>query len=172
MVTTNKSTEDPLTELAIHSANALKRRGETIAVSESSMGGLVSAALVAVPGASDYFLGGATIYTHESRMQLLGMDKSALKGIRPATEEYALLCARTMHQKLASTWALAETGATGPDANPYRDPPGTAWIALVGSTEQGPVELTLRIDTGSNSREANMWTFARQALDFLLETLS
>ncbi|RLA46550.1 MAG: damage-inducible protein [Gammaproteobacteria bacterium] len=165
------STVNKLTELASSAANALKRRGDTIAVSESSMGGLVSAALVAVPGASAYFLGGATIYTHESRKQLLGMDEAALKGIRPATEEYALLCARTIHKKLGSTWALAETGATGPDANPYMDPPGTAWIAIVGIAESGPIEKTLRIGTGSNDRETNMWAFTQEALDFLVETI-
>lgn len=156
-----------LTTLAIPVAEKLKARGETIAVSESSVAGLISAALVAVPGASDYFSGGATIYTHRARHQLLGIEKSALEGIRPATEAYALLCARTIRQRLASTWALAETGATGPGANPYMDPPGTAWIAIVG-----PGETTLRIDTGSNDREANMWAFARQALAGLNELLT
>ena len=137
---TRENTEGVLSDLAITVASLLKQRDETIAVSESSMGGLVSAALVAIPGASAYFLGGATIYTHNGRFDLLDMDKAALKGIRPATEEYALLCARTIQQKLGSTWALAETGATGPEANPYRDPPGTAWIAIVGSVENGAME--------------------------------
>lgn len=155
-----------LGELAAAAADALKTTGGTIAVAESSMGGLVSAALVAVPGASNYFLGGVTIYTHESRQQLLGLDQAALQGMRPATEAYALLCARTIHQKMRSTWALAETGASGPSANPYMDPPGTAWIALVG-----PVEKTLRIVTGDNGREANMWAFARQALALLSATI-
>lgn len=160
-----------LTELAIDASLKLKQRGHTLAISESSMGGLVSAALVAIPGASEYFLGGATIYTHQSRKQLLGMDEAALQGIRPATEEYALLCARTIREQLGSTWAMAETGATGPDANLYTDPPGTAWIAIVGCAEVGSIEKTLRIETGSNDREANMWVFARQALDFLVETI-
>lgn len=162
---------NPLTNLAINAANELKQRDHTVAISESSMGGLVSAALVAVAGASEYFLGGATIYTHQSRNKLLGMDEAALKDIRPATEEYALLCARTIHKKLGSTWAMAETGATGPSANPYMDPPGTAWIAIVGTARNGPLEKTLRIETGSNDREANMWAFARQALDFLVKTI-
>ncbi|MBV1931100.1 MAG: CinA family protein [Porticoccaceae bacterium] len=173
---TSKNTEGALSDLAIKVAGLLKQRGETITVSESSMGGLVSASLVAVPGASAYFLGGATIYTHKSRIELLDMDEAALKGIRPATEEYALLCARTIQHKLGSTWALAETGATGPEANPYSDPPGTAWIAIVGSVENDsketkPVSKTLRIETNNNNREANMWAFAREALDFLAQTL-
>ena len=162
----------PLTELTQGVAGLLIRRGETIAVSESSMGGLVSAALVAIPGASKYYLGGATIYTHESRMQLLGIGKQALQGIRPATEAYALLCARSIRQRLGSTWALAETGATGPTTNPYMDPPGTAWIALVGAPGTGYLEKTLRIETGDNDREQNMWAFARQALTFVRDTLS
>ena len=151
-----------LTELASEVSAALKKRGETLAVCESSVGGLISAALVAIPGASSYFLGGATIYTLESRKQLLGMDEAMLKGIRPATEEYALLCARTIQKKLGSTWALAETGATGPTTNPYMDPPGTACFAVTG-----PLEKCMKISTGSNHRENNMWDFARQALDFL-----
>lgn len=158
---------DQLTKLATPVAEKLRARGETIAVSESSVAGLISAALVAVPGASDYFLGGATIYTHRARQQLLGMDRNALEGIRPATKAYALLCARTMQQRLGSTWALAETGATGPSANSYMDPPGTAWIAIVG-----PRETTLRINTGSNDRETNMWTFAQRALEGLNTLLS
>jgi PncC family amidohydrolase len=169
---TNDNTGGVLSDFAIKVAGLLKQRGETIAVSESSMGGLVSAALVAVPGASAYFLGGATIYTHKSRIELLDMYESVLKGIRPATEEYALLCARTMQQKLGSTWGLAETGATGPTTNPYMDPPGTAWVAIASSSEKGPVEKTLRIATGGNEREANMWAFATGALRFTEETLS
>ena len=155
---------DTLTRLAAKVAAGLAARGETIAVCESSMGGLLSAALVAIPGASGYFLGSATIYTLASRKHLLGMDESQLTGVRPATEAYALLCARTIQKKLGSTWALAETGATGPDANPYMDPPGTAWIAITG-----PKETTLHIETGRHERENNMWRFAELALNGLYE---
>lgn len=140
----------------------LKQSEQTLAVCESSIAGLLSAALVSIPGASSYFLGGTVVYTLESRRRFLGMSDTDMKGIRSATEEYALLCARSIHQQLGGTWALAETGATGPASNPYKDPPGTAWFAVTG-----PIEKTLQINTGHNYREANMWQFAEAALGFL-----
>src|SRR6185369_17557173 len=105
-------------------ASLLKARGETVAVAESSTGGLISAALVAVPGASAYFLGGGVVYTRQSRRVLLDVPDAALEGMRPSTEPYALLMARTAQKNLSSTWALAETGATGPTGNRYGDAAG------------------------------------------------
>ncbi len=144
----------------------LKQDKQTLAVCESSIAGLLSAALVSVPGASAYFLGSTVVYTLESRRQFLDMSDNEMKGIRSATEEYALLCARSIHQKLGSTWALAETGATGPASNPYKDPSGTAWFAVTG-----PIERTLQINTGHNRREENMWQFAEAALGLLEECI-
>ena len=144
----------------------LKQEEQTLAVCESSIAGLLSAALVSVPGASAYFLGGTVVYTLESRRQFLDMSDSDMKGIRSATEEYALLCARSIHKTLGGTWALAETGATGPASNPYKDPPGTAWFAVTG-----PIERTLQIKTGHNRREDNMWQFAEAALGLLEECI-
>ena len=71
-----------LTSLAETAARLLKARGETIAVSESSTGGLISAALLAVPGASSYYLGGGIIYTHAARETLLQIDFKAYPGMR------------------------------------------------------------------------------------------
>lgn len=144
----------------------LKQRRETLAVCESSMAGLLSAALVSVPGASAYFLGSTVVYTLESRRQFLAITDETMKSTRSATEEYALLCAHSIHTSLGGTWALAETGATGPASNPYKDPPGTAWIAVTG-----PIERTLKISTGHNRREENMWQFAEAALGLLEECL-
>ena len=155
-----------LTEIGEAVGDLLKERDETVSVCESSIAGLLSAALVAIPGASRYFLGGTVIYTLESRRQFLGITDEDMNGIRTATEEYALLCARAMHQKMGSTWTLAETGATGPASNPHKDPPGTACFAVIG-----PIERTLKIATGHNRREDNMWEFAEQALVFLEETI-
>ena len=104
----------------------LKARGETIAVAESSVGGLISAALLSVPGASAYFLGGAVVYTRQSRELLLGIPPSAHEGMRPATEPYALLLARTVRQQFSASWGIGETGATGPAGNRYGDPAGHA----------------------------------------------
>ena len=144
----------------------LKQRNETIAVAESSAGGLISAALLAVPGASAYFLGGAVVYTRKARAEQLGIHESELAGIRPSTEPYALLLARAARARLATTWALAETGATGPTGNRYGDAAGHACIALVGAAERA-----ITLETGDADRATNMRAFARTALELLLEGL-
>jgi nicotinamide-nucleotide amidase len=144
----------------------LKARGETIAVAESSVGGLISAALLAVPGASAYFLGGAVVYTRQSREALLGIPPAALHGMRPATEAYAQLLAQTVRQKFSASWGLGETGATGPTGNRYGDPAGHACIALVG-----PSERVITLETGDTDRTANMRAFAKAALELLAERL-
>ena len=142
----------------------LKAQKATIAVAESSAGGLVSAALLAVPGASVYFLGGAVIYTQPARRALLRVEDESLQGIRASTEAYALLKARRIRELLGATWGLSETGASGPTGNRYGDAAGHACIAVAG-----PVEHAITLETGHGDREKNMWAFAARALE-LLET--
>ena len=142
----------------------LRAGGQTVGVAESSAGGLISASLLAVPGASAYFLGGSVVYTHAARRSLLGVPDDAVAGIRASTEPYALLQARKVRELLGTTWGLAETGATGPTGNRYGDAAGHACLAVAG-----PVERVLTLETGQADREANMWAFARAALQ-LLET--
>ncbi len=144
----------------------LKTHSHTIAVAESSAGGLISAALLTVPGASAYFLGGGVIYTYEARRSLLAMPDEAIEGIRASTEEYALRLARQVRDRFETTWGLSETGATGPTGNRYGDAAGHACFAIVG-----PVEETLTLETGSPDREANMWTFTQTALDLLARSI-
>ncbi len=144
----------------------LKTHRHTIAVAESSAGGLISAALLTVPGASAYFLGGGVIYTHEARRSLLAMPDEALEGVRASTEEYALRLARQVRERFETAWGLSETGATGPTGNRYGDAAGHACFAIVG-----PVEDTLTLETGSPDREANMWTFTQTALDLLAQSI-
>jgi nicotinamide-nucleotide amidase len=148
-------------------AALLKERHETIAVAESSTGGLVSAALLAVPGASAYFLGGAVVYTRQARRALLHIPDQALAGMRASTEAYALLLARTARERFAATWSVAETGATGPTGNRYGDAPGHSCIAVAG-----PVERATTLETGSADRLANMRAFAAAALDLLGQALA
>jgi nicotinamide-nucleotide amidase len=144
----------------------LKARGETVAVAESSTGGLIAAALLSAPGASAYFVGGGVIYTQKAREVLLEEDLARHHpGMRPATEAYALLEASVIRQRLSTTWGLGETGATGPAGNRYGDAPGHSCIAVVG-----PKTRSLTIETGQSDREANMWRFAEEALK-LLETV-
>lgn len=156
-----------LLPLAERLGSRLKARGETIAVAESSAGGLISAALLAVPGASAYFLGGAVVYTRQSRELLLGIPPAALEGMRPATEAYASLLARTVREKFSATWGIGETGATGPTGNRYGDPAGHACIAVAG-----PSERVITVETGSADRVANMRAFAEAAFVLLAERLS
>jgi PncC family amidohydrolase len=144
----------------------LKARGETVAVAESSAGGLIAAALLSVTGASAYFLGGAVVYTRRARRTLLAIADEAMAGLRPASEPYATLLARTVAERHGATWGLSETGATGPAGNAYGDPPGHACIGLAG-----PVERVLTVATGSADRQANMHAFAATALETLLEAV-
>ena len=156
-----------LLDLAEKVAAVLKSRRQTIAIAESSTGGLISAALVAVPGASAYFLGGGVVYTRQSRRLLLDIPDAALDGMRPSTEPYALMMARTAQKQFASTWALAETGATGPTGNRYGDAAGHSCIAIAGLAEQA-----MTLETGKPDRLENMYAFTTAALNLLLQTVS
>lgn len=155
-----------LLPLAEAVAERLKARGETVAVAESSTGGLIAAALLAVPGASAYFIGGAVVYTRQARRMLLDIPDAAMAGMRASTEAYALLLARTARQRFPASWALAETGAAGPTGNRYGDAAGHSCLALAG-----PVERSLTLETGSADRRANMRAFAAAALDLLRRSL-
>ncbi len=144
----------------------LKSLKQTLAVAESSSGGLISAALLAVPGASAYFLGGAVVYTGKARMSLMGLPREAVAGMRSASEPYALLLARTARENLGATWGLSETGASGPTGNPYGDAAGHTCLAV-----SGPVEMSFTLETGDSDRLANMDAFARAALRLLATAL-
>jgi PncC family amidohydrolase len=129
----------------------LKERRQTLAIAESSAGGLIDAALVAVPGASAWYLGGCIVYTGAGRSALLGIAPQDMAGLRPASEPFARLLARRVRERLGATWGLSETGASGPGGNRYGDEP----------------EAAITVETGSAEREANMWTFARHAIELL-----
>ncbi len=156
-----------LTAMASSVGERLKASGASLGVSESSCGGLISATLVAVPGASAYYLGGGVIYTAASREGLLAIGPQAMQGLRASTEAYALLNARTIRETLGATWGLAETGASGPTGNRYGDDAGHACIAVAG-----PVTRAITLETAVADREANMWTFAQAALDLLLACMA
>jgi PncC family amidohydrolase len=155
-----------ISDLADAIAEKLKTRGETVAVAESSAGGLISAALLAVPGASAYYRGGAVVYTAKARAALMGIPKEALEGMRSASEPYALLLARTVRETLGSDWGVSETGASGPTGNPYGDAAGHTCVAV-----SGPLEVVFTLETGENDRVANMDAFTVAALDLLNRAL-
>lgn len=156
-----------IANLAEKVAARLIERKETIAIAESSTGGLIAAALLAVPGASAYFVGGAVVYTKASRAALMGITNADMTGLRPSTEPYALLLARRAREKIGAVWALSETGATGPSGNRYGDAAGHTCVAVAG-----PVEKVATLETGSADRRANMDAFAKRALELLLEALT
>ena len=157
---------DTLAPRAARIAERLAARKETLAVAEGSAGGLISAALLAVPGASAFFLGGAVIYTAQARAGLLDIGKAEMAHIRPATEAYAQLFAERIRTRLGATWGLGEAGAAGPTGNRYGDPAGHSCLAVAGPR---PLVVTLR--TGSADRAGNMALFAERALVLLDQAL-
>ena len=157
---------EKLTKVSQTVGELLKERGDTIAVAESSAGGLISAALLSVAGASSYFIGGGVIYTLVARNALLPNPGDALEGVRSASEPYALWLARAVKEHLDATWGLAETGASGPSGNRYGDDPGHSCFAV-----SGPGEQVRTMETGIGDRQVNMWKFAEGALNFLEETM-
>ncbi|MBU8539322.1 CinA family protein [Roseomonas tokyonensis] len=145
----------------------LKARRETVAVAESSAGGLVSASLLAVPGASAYFLGGAVVYTATAREQFLGITTADMAGLRSSSEPYALLLARSLRSRFGTSWGIAETGAAGPSGNRYGDAAGHSCLAV-----SGPAEVVVTLETGHGDRAANMQAFAMALLDVFEKSLA
>jgi PncC family amidohydrolase len=156
-----------LTRLTGAIAERLIAAGETVAVAETSAGGLISASLLAVPGASAYFLGGGVLYTINAREGLAGITDADMAGMRSSSEPFAQLLAARLRERLGATWGLAETGAAGPSGNRYGDAPGHSCLAVAG-----PVHRVTTLETGSDDREANMWAFAEAALSLFDETLA
>jgi PncC family amidohydrolase len=156
-----------LVAIAEQIAGKLIERRQTIAVAESSTGGLISAALLAVPGASAYYLGGAVVYTRDARRILMEIPDDAMKGIRSASEPYAKLLASQIRHRFATDWGLSETGATGPTGNRYGDAAGHSCMGVAGQQLSA-----ITLETGSADRFANMHVFARTALNLLLQNLS
>ncbi|MCC7079713.1 MAG: CinA family protein [Burkholderiales bacterium] len=155
-----------LSLLGRHVGELLKARGDTIGVAESSAGGIISASLLSLPGASAYFRGGVVTYTRESRQAFLQQGADPFAGVAPSSAAYAAALARCARERLATTWAIGETGAAGPAGNRYGYDAGHACIAVAG-----PVELSAVIETRTAHRELNMWSFASAALDLLYKAM-
>ena len=156
---------DEFTHLAHRAGDLLRSRGETVAVAEGSAGGLISAALLCVPGASAYYLGGTVIYTAAAGRAWMAGAVDVPPGMRGATEEFASYLAASVRHKVDATWGVGEAGAAGP-ANPYGDPAGHTWLAV-----DGPRSATRHVLTGSDVREANMVAFATASLEHFCEVL-
>lgn len=158
------SLPDPQEAAAV--AALLVRHGHSVAVAESSAGGLIAAALLAVPGASAYFKGGGVVYTGASKRILMDLDGDRMAAVRAATEAHALDLAAAARTRLDATWGIGETGAAGPTGNRYGDPPGHSCIGVAG-----PVSRSLTVTTGLTDRPQNMAAFADAALGLLRQCL-
>lgn len=156
-----------LIPIAEEIAERLIVRTETVAAAESSTGGLIAAALLAVPGASAYFVGGAVVYTHTARAVLLGIGEADTAGMRASTEPYALLVAHRVRERHGASWGVGESGAAGPTGNRYGDAAGHSCIAVVGPS----IECAVTLETGLSDRQANMQAFAQRALELFAELM-
>ncbi len=155
-----------LMPLAERAGALLKAHRQTIALNESSTGGLISAALLAVPGASAYYIGSVVVYTRQAWDAVRDFREEELGGIRAATEHNALVRARIARERFATVWGIGETGAAGPTGNRYGDPAGHTCVTVVG-----PIERARTLRTGKAERMENMYAFADAALKLLIECL-
>ncbi|MEX2326418.1 MAG: CinA family protein [Pseudomonadales bacterium] len=156
--------------LTTPTANAIAKhlmdQNQTVSVAESSSGGIISASLLAIPGASAYYRGGSVIYTLPSRRAFLDISKDRVDGLKPLSEEMAAVFAQAARIKLDATWGIAELGAAGPTNGRYGHDAGTSVIGI-----DGPVSITTEIQTGTSDREANMWSFTEAALSLFQKAL-
>jgi nicotinamide-nucleotide amidase len=153
-------------QLAEEIAALLTARGETVTVAESTAGGLISAALLWVPGASRYFAGGAVVYTLDSRVALAGVTPESVANYQGTTPEMLLEMAASLRQRLAATWCIAESGLAGPGPGRTGRPPGRAVLGV-----SGPVSRSDVIETGIDDREENMVRFTTAALVLMRDAL-
>ncbi len=154
---------------ALRIANALRDRGEKIAVADGATGGLIAASLLTVPGALDFFVGGGVVYSFRARDVLFDLPREAYKGMRGASEDYALLQARAIRENFHAEWGIAESGSVGGSTHPSGAPAGRSCAAVVGPDGFEFVRVT---ETGSDDRIANMQAFTRAALQALEDALS
>lgn len=159
---------DELHPQALRIAEALKARREKIAVADGATGGLIGAALLTVPGALKFYVGGGIVYSFRARDVLFALPGEAYEGMRSATPEYALLQARAIRDNFGADWGIAETGSAGGSHHPLGVASGESCCAVVGPG----VELVRHTETASDDRIANMTAFTRAALDLLEAALS
>ena len=152
---------------ALRIAGLMRERGEKVAVADGATGGLLAASLLTVPGALDFFVGGGVVYSFRARDVLFALPREAYKGMRGASEDYAMLQARAIRDNFGTEWGLAESGSVGGSNHPSGATAGRSVAAVVGPAG----EWTRLTDTGSDDRIANMESFTRAALALLEDAL-
>lgn len=132
-------------ELPMSVGDALREREETVAVAESCTGGLIGAALTAIPGASDYFEAGLTTYAYGAKLGQLGVSREALDGHGAVSEPVALEMARGVRDVTGSTWGVATTGVAGPSGGSDETPVGTVFVAIAYAGPWGTESSTASV---------------------------
>jgi PncC family amidohydrolase len=148
-------------DIASQIADRLRERCEKVAVADGATGGLIAASLLTVPGALDFFVGGGVVYSLRAREVLFALPREAYKGMRGASEDYALLQARAIRDNFGADWGLAESGSVGGSLHPSGAPAGRSVAAIAAPTG---MHVTCAVETGSHDRIANMEAFTRNAL--------
>ena len=159
---------ESITEPAGQVAARLFERGQTVAVAESSAGGLISAALLSVPNASRYYRGGVVFYTRDGLRSALGGVIDEKPGPRGACEQFARFLALVTRTKHDADWGIGETGAAEPDPYPYGEPAGYGWVSVAGPDG---LAMPRHVLTGDADRPRNMVAFAAFALRTLVTAL-
>ncbi len=144
----------------------IQARGETLAVAESMTGGLLASRLTAIPGASQAFLGGATVYSVAAKAALLGLEPAWLNEVGTVSEACARAMAEAVRQRLQATWALAVCGNAGPGAEGGA-PVGAVFVALAG-----PDGTTVRTPVLAGDRVELQLRSTAVALDLLRRALA
>ena len=156
---------EPEGSVAARVLETLAGRGETLATAESLTGGLLSARLTDVPGASRSFVGGVVSYATRVKVSLLGVPPEVVQEHGVVSEECALAMARGVRDGLDATWGLATTGVAGPDQQEGRAV-GTVWVAIAG-----PAGATARLLALGGDRAAIRQTSCDAVLELLAQEL-
>lgn len=147
-------------------AQLLSSRNETISIAETAAGGIISASLLSVPGASKYYKGGLTLYTLESRIQFAGWTEDTKKNYHGPNKDVVSGLAKNVREKLGSTYCLCESGIAGPGASGSSRERTPDFVALAVASEDG-IMTDEQVTGMGGDREKNMVEFARLGLELL-----
>ncbi|KAL8918600.1 MAG: hypothetical protein Q9172_005354 [Xanthocarpia lactea] len=148
----------------------LTSRKETVSVAETAAGGIISASLLSVPGASKFYRGGLTLYTLESRIQFAGWTEEHTKNYNGPNAEVVSELAKNVRERLGSTYCLAESGTAGPAGSGKELNRQPDFVALAVASEGGVVAKETTTKVGGD-RERNMVEFAKLGLELLKKVI-